>query len=238
MGLSTDDVLSKPTEAQRLLAETEEVVRECRAVMAESIRFLRETGTLDPKNITDMTIWDGTEIAHKINESKRAHILPVEIEADRLLRKTEEEVERLKKALDRYAAILVSKGLKIIPITEATVAEMPPLVDEIEPSTSVVILADGHAFLAIDSVSEESGGYNIRFILGDGIELKRSGFSQRGIDEFLRGHVDVFNIKELVFQVVVTTDNRVKICRKFLWKSANDPKTISSCLNYALTYLV
>lgn len=400
MGLSTDDVLSKPTEAQRLLAETEEVVQECRTVMIKTTNFLREAGTFDPessvgvsmeeqqkacdevlraaresqvfidnldlKNITNRTIWDGpkrleamlagihrikalttamrygTEIANKINKeakpeptaspdppSRLAHILPVETEteADRLLRKTEKEVERLKKALDRYASILISRGLKIsdadvnrisseqrklcdevlvaarnnkqifdesklsiadmdegqskftvilrnmhddldrvsreasvlngfidkglaaknlepvkiIPVTRATVLSMPPLVDakrEPEPSTSVVILADGHAFMAIDGVTEEFGGYNIRFILGDGIELHRSEFNQEGMIEFLRGHVSMFNIKEMVFQVVVTADKQVKICRKFLWKSANDPKTIPSCLNYALTYLV
>lgn len=389
MGLSSDDVLSKPTEAQRLLAETEETVRYCRNVIAESVASLRSRGKFDsessvPDNITEIqklcddvllaaresqvffdnihvvktmkignsSFFDGPkrleamldgihvikvrtsamlfgfEIGHKIKATiKTPSTSTDETEADRLLRKTEEEVERLKKAVDRYAAILQSKGLTIsdasmesatakqrrmadevlvaarknkqifddsklsieemseglpkfttalqkmhddldrvsreasvinamidkglasknseaataIPVTKATIAEMPPLMDakdEPEPSTSVVILADGHAFLAIDSVTEESKGYNIRFIMGDGIELNRSDFSQGGIEEFLHGHVAIFNVKEMVFQVVVTIDGQVKIFRKYLLKSANDPKTIQTSLNYALTYLV
>jgi hypothetical protein len=116
-------------------------------------------------------------------------------------------------------------------------ASIIPIVTEMGPTTSVEILGNGQAFLAIDGVTKETGGYTCRLLLGDGTEFHLSGFSIEGIVKFIQQHREIFGVEEVIFRVLVTVGGETKIARKFGWK-LSEKRSLQQSLEYCLFYLV
>jgi hypothetical protein len=249
MGLCDEEITGQISEAQHLLNETKRALHrwsQAHSAFAELMAELMKQN----KAMED--------IVGRVLPSKTNFVAKSLAEAEKT-KKTIDEIiakaasptdtvcetrEYIVDMVDRIATInkessLMRFGLQLDPNRSSIpTATIIPVVEEERPTTSVEILGNGQALLAIHGVTEGANGYDCRLLIGDGPELRRSEFSIEGMLRYIMHHREIFSVEEIIFKVLVTDNGETKIARKFGWKSSQDKFSLKSALDYCLFYLV